>query len=89
MLISLLTRPQAYLRDQANFVFRAFCTDCLDDETLDQMFNIICARNEEAGQFMDGEEEQKEDDDADEEGEVEMLEGAEDSDGASSSDLLD
>lgn len=70
-------------------MFRAFCTDCLDDDTLQSMFNIICSRNEEAGQYLQGDEEAQEDDDADdEEGEVEMLEGAEDSD-ESSSDLLD
>ena len=92
LLISLLTRPQAFLRDQANFVFRAFCTDCLDDDTLDSMFKIICSRNEEAGQYLQGDDDGAagaDDEDADEEeGELDMEEDVEDDD-ASSSDLLD
>ena len=72
LLISLLTRPQAFLRDAANHTFRQFVS-LVDDEALDSMLKIAATRNEEAGQFLsEAQEGEEEVSDLDEEPEDDM-----------------
>ena len=52
-LTSLLTKPQSFLRDVANYCFKQFCTESLDDDTLNRLLKIVSTKNQEAGEFMD------------------------------------
>ena len=61
-LTSLLTKPQSYLRDVVNNCFKHFCVAAMDRENLDRILQIISTKNQEAGQFMDGDAKEVEED---------------------------
>lgn len=78
-LTSMLTKPQSFLREVANACFRHFCVECVDEASLWRLLGIVGTANQEAGDFMEGENagEGQEDD---EEAELEQEEDSEDSD---------
>ena len=58
-LTSLLTKPQAFLREVANLCFKNFCVQALDSENLQRLLTIVSTPNHEAGEFMEGAKEQE------------------------------
>jgi hypothetical protein len=65
-LTSLLAKPQSYLREVANMCFKNFCVDAIEHTNLARLLEIISAPNKEAGDFMEGpQDNQKSDDDSD------------------------
>jgi len=82
-LTSQLTKPQSFLRDVANSCFKHFCAECVDQQNLERLLGIVATPNQEAGEFMQGDEaldDQDEDMEGDEEIEMEKEELSEDSD---------
>lgn len=71
-LISMLTKPQSFLREVANTCFQHFSTNCLDDNGLERLLAIVATPNNEAGNFMDGEHQNGIDED---DGELAEIEG--------------
>ena len=55
-LISLLTKPQSFLRDIANFTFKQFCTQ-ISPKALSNLAGIIQTPNSEANKMLFGEDE--------------------------------
>ena len=55
-LISLLTKPQSFLRDVANFTFKQFCTE-VPAASLQNLLKIVQTPNIEANQMLFGEDE--------------------------------
>jgi DNA polymerase phi len=55
-LISLLTKPQSFLRDIANFTFKQFCTQ-ISPKALSNLAKIILTPNSEANKMLFGEDE--------------------------------
>ena len=68
-LTSMLTKPQSFLREVANQCFKQFAL-CVDEQGLARLLGIVATPNQEAGEFMDGEDQGEEDE---EEGEGEEV----------------
>lgn len=62
-LISMLTKPQSFLREVANTCFQHFSTSCIDGNSLERLLAIVATPNKEAGVFMDGEQAEGEESD--------------------------
>jgi hypothetical protein len=56
-LISLLTKPQSFLRDVANFTFKQFCTE-VPAASLQNLLKIVQTPNIEANQMLFGEDDE-------------------------------
>jgi len=85
-LTSLLTKPQSYLRDVVNNCFKHFCVEAVDGSGLERLLGIVGTRNQEAGDFMDGDANDEDDEDLDDAEDADSLEEEEEE---SSGDDLD
>lgn len=59
LLVSMLTKPQSFLREMANYVFGQFCEE-LDPETLSNLIQIVSSPLEDANKVGMGEASQSE-----------------------------
>ncbi len=75
-LTSMLTKPQAFLREVANHCFKNFCVKSLDSDSLVRLLTIVSTPNLQAGEFMQGGQENMEEDGD----EGELVEESDDSD---------
>ena len=71
-LTSMLTKPQAFLREVANLCFKNFCVQALNSDDLSRLLTIVSTPNHEAGEFMEGAKDEDEDMSGEEEGEDEQ-----------------
>ena len=78
VLTAQLMKPQNFLREMANYVFKQFCKE-LDAASLEHLIDIVATPNERDGEIV--EEDSNDDEDDDEDGEEEIDEDiSEDSD---------
>ena len=69
-LTSMLTKPQSFLREVANQCFKQYAL-CVDEQGLARLLGIVATPNQEAGAFMDGDDQGDGDQDEEEGEEVE------------------
>lgn len=71
-------KPQSFLRDMANYVFKQFCSE-LDEQSLGNLLTIVSTPNERASSMVGGDDDE-EDDEEDEARDAYGSEVSEDSD---------
>ena len=79
ILVAQLMKPQSFLREMANYVFKQFCKE-LDEETLDNLINIVATPNERATEMVEAVDDENESSGSDEEAEPDSQEVSDDSD---------
>lgn len=55
-------KPQSFLRDMANYVFKQFCGE-LDEQSLGNLIQIVSTPNERASSMVGGEDDDEDDED--------------------------
>ena len=72
-------KPQSFLREMANYVFKQFCKE-LDEESLDNLINIVATPNERATEMVEAVDDENESSGSDEEADPDSQEVSDDSD---------